>query len=898
MPDLKISELPKLVGVDLEAGDDIAVADYSSSETRKLTAKDLVQNGIKLVDNDSIPGARLVSDSVTAVQLSPESVGSSELADNSVDTTSIIDLSVTDAKIASGLAGDKIAPNTITFREIADNSITSAELANESVDATAIKSLAVTNSKVAYGIDGAKLGNNTVVNSKLQTNTLTGDKLEANTLTAREIAPNAITASELDDNSVDTAAVADSAITDAKLATGIDGAKLTADTVDGSKIIAASFDRGLDKTPGTNLIGITNAVAAGLHNGISFDNQGLITGTSAIKSSELPIATATTLGVSSYPVGSGLTVTGVGDVIHADSITANTTSGITYNATGHIIAAVSLESADLPVATSSSVGAVKVAGSDIVLDRAGGIIHAASPVTPDSYAKVQVNQSGHVIAGELLEQVDIPDLDASKITTGTIAPERIANQSITREMLADNSISYIQEAIPSTTTTHHVGCLWLQESTGQLRMWNGNSWFSVGFGRLSEENLRFCGTADAALGTVVSTTVFGTNAGFNAGQAIPAATDPLTGAYLVVTTPGTYNGATYDNGDWVLCVGATTGWILVDTLSSSGGALLKVEDLTDTNIAAPQTGDTLSFNALTAEWDNKAAAPAVWSRDAATGIIPATLTDSVNIGGSAAAPNIQLHADGLGEFTGGVKLTGGSSANVENGYLFASGYLREIVGGKSTVFNNGSSYFMSLDGSGGASQNHVFTKDLYTLNVKSTSGSAALTVKGEYTNAATITHASFWTQGIDYKALDNGAAIKGLYIQSPVKSTSATGVKSYGVSVAGDYTDTFDENYGVYSALSQGTGTNYNFYAGGNAPNYFAGNIICNGTINGTVVLRMQSDDPAAFITTLTINEKGNEVSNEVYTGTTEDLLSIIKDLRARVTALEGAGPTKTKAKK
>ncbi len=81
----------------------------------------------------------------------------------------------------------------------------------------------------------------------------------------------------------------------------------------------------------------------------------------------------------------------------------------------------------------------------------------------------------------------------------------------------------------------------------------------------------------------------------------------------------------------------------------------------------------------------------------------------------------------------------------------------------------------------------------------------------------------------------------------------------------------------------------YNFYAAGNAPNYFKGDFTCDGLINGAFSLRMQSDDPAAYTTTLTTDEEGNEVSNSVYQGTTEDLLSIIKDLRTRIAALEGA---------
>jgi len=79
----------------------------------------------------------------------------------------------------------------------------------------------------------------------------------------------------------------------------------------------------------------------------------------------------------------------------------------------------------------------------------------------------------------------------------------------------------------------------------------------------------------------------------------------------------------------------------------------------------------------------------------------------------------------------------------------------------------------------------------------------------------------------------------------------------------------------------------YNFYAKGNAPNYFKGNIDCDGLINGAFSLRMETDNPAAFQTTYSIDEEGNQVENQTYTGTTEDLLGIIKDLRARIEELE-----------
>ena len=115
MADLRISELPKLLGTDLEANDDLAVADYSASETRRLTTKDLVQNGVQLIDNGVIPGAKIVTDSITALQIAPDAVTDSELADDAVDTAAIKDLAVVNGKVAlATLTGDRIVAVSYT----------------------------------------------------------------------------------------------------------------------------------------------------------------------------------------------------------------------------------------------------------------------------------------------------------------------------------------------------------------------------------------------------------------------------------------------------------------------------------------------------------------------------------------------------------------------------------------------------------------------------------------------------------------------------------------------------------------------------------------------------------------------------------------------------------------
>ena len=59
MADLKISELSALAGSNLASGDLVAVVDDSASETKKLTIGDLIANGVTLISDSTIPGAKI-----------------------------------------------------------------------------------------------------------------------------------------------------------------------------------------------------------------------------------------------------------------------------------------------------------------------------------------------------------------------------------------------------------------------------------------------------------------------------------------------------------------------------------------------------------------------------------------------------------------------------------------------------------------------------------------------------------------------------------------------------------------------------------------------------------------------------------------------------------------------
>ena len=689
MPDLEISQLPALAGSGLQATDPIPVADLSASETKKVTAKDLVQSGVALIDTASIPATALSyplsANSIVTASVLDANITNAKLANSSIslgglnlvlgstDATPALDLTdatnyptsslsgtITNSQLAGSIEGSKLSDTTIAYAKlnlsngdipgakITASSLTSTQLGTDSVTATQISenavgaseigSAVITNSHIASNtiqagnvapnaigsseladasvdtlavqdsaITTAKINNAAVTNDKLA-GSIAGTKLLSSTITSTQLGTNSVTSTELSDNAVDTAAIATSAVTDVKIASGIDGAKITNGTILPVKLNASNIDRSLNVDGTSGNLGINNAVAGGssARNGITYNNEGLITSTAALVASDLPEATTSAIGAVSVPTAGGLSVTNLGAISITNSVTAATKSGITFNAQGLITSTVALVAADLPVATTTAIGAMKVptASAPLAVDGNGVLSIADSGVASGTYGKVTVSTQGIVTSGADLVASDIPSLAASKVTSGTFGTSFIADDAVTMDKLGSNAISFIQEAQPSITNLP-TGVYWLQESTGQLRIFNGNSWFSVGFGRLAEENLRFSGTFNATNGLIVTLTSFGTSAGFSVGTAIPAGTASITGCYFVCVTPG--NGTavvpstSFDAGDWCLCMGLND-WDRIDTLSGPG-SVSSLDDLSDVTIDTPTAGQFFEY-ASDGQWKN------------------------------------------------------------------------------------------------------------------------------------------------------------------------------------------------------------------------------------------------------------------------------------------------------
>jgi hypothetical protein len=127
-------------------------------------------------------------------------------------------------------------------------------------------------------------------------------------------------------------------------------------------------------------------------------------------------------------------------------------------------------------------------------------------------------------------------------------------------------------------------------------------WNPVGFGVLSQQNLRFGGTYDATNSTVITVSTFGTQAGLTSGDAIPIGSNDIAGVYLVCQTPGSavtvpnVEADTHKVNDWIVCLGEKSAWMLIEnsTGGGGGGGVSVLNDLLDVSID-DGTPDTFSF---------------------------------------------------------------------------------------------------------------------------------------------------------------------------------------------------------------------------------------------------------------------------------------------------------------
>ena len=483
MADLKITELPVLAGADLAATDPLAVASLAASETKKITAKAFTQKAVTLIDDASIPVAK--------VNL-------------------------------SGISGTNLT----------DGTVTATKLNTSSIPATG-----------GLAVSSGNLG-------------------------------------------------------------------LVAPT---SPIVRNGSTGSLEHA--------TSGASAGTYTKVTVDVRGHVTAGTTLAAADIPLATSSVVG--GVSVGTGLSVTGGGVLNHSNSVAAGTTSGITRDAQGHITGAVALVSADLPLAsagvpgavspgtgtsvsgagalsitaaTSSALGGV-IVGGDFAVSTGTISLATQAGLTAGAYPKVTVTTKGIVTAGASLVASDIPNLDVSKLTTGTLSVSLLGTNSITGAKLANYSTIKFGGAgstsgIVTFPTPEFTGQGFFDGTNGDFYIFDGNTWQPL---TVISGDLVYAGTYNGSTNRVASVTTAGTAAGLVIGSALPAGSASLLRYYVVVSESG--NGVSpapvvaLAPPDMIICNGAT--WDLVDVSNAIAGQ-------TATNISFTPYGNLAATNVQTA----------------------------------------------------------------------------------------------------------------------------------------------------------------------------------------------------------------------------------------------------------------------------------------------------------
>jgi hypothetical protein len=331
--DLRISELAALAGADLAAGDLLAVADISASESKKITVTDFLGNAVTLIADATIPGAKilfgsqqvagtaLVNASVTSTQLASDAVIASKIADEAtVDLVTVLPLS---GAYIGQLALDTNNNKVYCWSGSSWISFKAAGSVNSVIgDSSGVVNISVSTS-----------GDEVTISTTLDNTSAAGQFLAGPSGSAGAVSYRTITSADLP----------------------------TATTTDQGAVIVNG--NGLTMSGGE--IQIDNTVTANTteYHLAQYDANGLITAGRQITAADLPAAATGILGAV-YP-GSGLEVDAGGQLNHTNSTTPGTYTKVIVDAQGHVSGGATLNAADVPDLDAAKITSGELSGDQI-----------------------------------------------------------------------------------------------------------------------------------------------------------------------------------------------------------------------------------------------------------------------------------------------------------------------------------------------------------------------------------------------------------------------------------------------------------------------------------------------------------------------------------------------------
>ena len=565
MADQRISELFELTSSGTASNDELPIVDTSVSQTKKITVSSLVEAGFRTAGDGSLPGSKLEASGITGAKIAAGAVGTVQLAATGVTAAKIADGAVGTTQLAAtGVTTAKIADGAVSYVKLQDASAnvvlgrtgTSGDV--EEISCTVagralLDDASAAEQRATLGLGNIALGTGTWTDGSSVSGTNTGDQ----TITLSGVITGTGTAgiaTSFVAGSVSTAALADSGTTTAKIADGaVTGVKLAAD----SSIVVATTQPGAGEFEGQGFYNSSSSYFS-VWNGSNWAQIGGVTDISfaTVSGVSSPFTFSTVLVGNLCLVGQDVTAQGFGKVF------AGPISGDDAKPTFRL-----LDPADLPKATNAAVGAVVPAAGGGLTILSDGEIRHSNTAASGTYYKVTIDDHGHVTTGSnFLEAVDIPDLDASKITTGTFGTALIANDAIDGTKIADRVVCLFGESRPAQGD--FVGQFFYDPINKDTYLWDSNVWQEV---TVTAGAIVLAGLYDAGNNEIVSLTGAGaTLSGATISGAIPAAESGNSGYYFLVTASGTGSGnapnVTLTPPDLIISDG--TAWYEVDVSSS------------------------------------------------------------------------------------------------------------------------------------------------------------------------------------------------------------------------------------------------------------------------------------------------------------------------------------------
>ena len=583
MASKKITELLSIPASGITATDPLPIVSLGASETRKIEVQELAKAVVTLIPDGEIPGSKLDG------ELDAGAIGTDELADGSVTANKLADQS--SAFLFNGI-DNRPSVGAFLGQLAVDRDPASTNV--WAWDSSAWVSVSQTGVLPDGSVTGIKLAGNSTVLFESTALPASGQYVGQFCYVQ---SPNLL---YVWDGAAWQRFMAAGSVIDISFGAGPVVITVTETDSVGSVQLDTSFEQ---STAAAQFYAGPTAAAGD----ITLRN---------IVGEDLPTASSSEQGAVIVN-GAGLAMNSGQLVIDNDITPVGGYCIATFNQQGLATGTKTIEGSDLPPATSTEPGVVQPSPDDFVVGVGGVVELGTQSPSGGTYPKVTVNEHGIVTAGTNLEQSDIPILDAGQIGSGQFPTDRLADHSVNRFKLSDYSTVFIQEAPPALNDTGHIGMMWFQQSSGSLRIFDGNSWFFVGYSVVEQQNIRFGGLFDADTGLITSLTERGVSSGLKVGEAIPVADATTNGLYVVAEIAGSNvdvtPGQTYTVGDWCLCINETgTGptWRRIDvtdgTSGGGGGGSSTLDGLTDTIINSPKTGDLLVYNAMTAKWENTA----------------------------------------------------------------------------------------------------------------------------------------------------------------------------------------------------------------------------------------------------------------------------------------------------